>query len=416
VVRFRRGKHPPLVATLAGLSRALHALDWQIDQIALLPLAPGQDEALDQDTNLAVRALLTRLDHRSREQGEDADYGTEDGEGRVRDLAGDLLLQVLQFHGPLSIPELARRYGLKEHAGLLAALDGLVSQGFLVRGHFSQGGGDLEVCESENLQRLLRLLRYAGRKPIAPKPLREAVCFVAGLHLISTPGETLADLERQLERLIGFEAPVACWEGELLAARMAACQSAWLDSLMQNSGLVWCGTGEGRIAFMFQQCLDLLDGVQSSPSGRERSAAPSWLRSMTDTRARLPFLELQAQSGQTLAEFTRQLWTAAWQGQISCDSFEVLRQGLATGFAPPLFPADSRLRPRRRGGWSRSTPGTWFALQRGTEPSDLLQEQERSRERVFLLFDRYGVLYRERLVHELPPFRWSAVLPTLLLM
>jgi len=49
-------------------------------------------------------------------------------------------------------------------------------------------------------------------------------------------------------------------------------------------------------------------------------------------------------------------------------------------------------------------------------PVDLVDEEERNRERARLLLDRYGVLFRELLERELPPLQWGRVFRTLRIM
>ena len=49
-------------------------------------------------------------------------------------------------------------------------------------------------------------------------------------------------------------------------------------------------------------------------------------------------------------------------------------------------------------------------------PADAVEEEERSRDRVRLLLDRYGVLFRELLERELPPLQWGRVFRTLRIM
>jgi ATP-dependent Lhr-like helicase len=62
-------------------------------------------------------------------------------------------------------------------------------------------------------------------------------------------------------------------------------------------------------------------------------------------------------------------------------------------------------------------PGNWYRLQPGAvgEP-DLMETAELEKERVRLLLDRYGILFREILHREQPPFQWRRVFRALRLM
>lgn len=73
-----------------------------------------------------------------------------------------------------------------------------------------------------------------------------------------------------------------------------------------------------------------------------------------------------------------------------------------------------------RGGfrrWERSRPGagTWQALHGRAERSPLARA-ELEKERARLVLARYGVVFRERLEHELPLLRWSKIFRALRLL
>jgi ATP-dependent Lhr-like helicase len=60
--------------------------------------------------------------------------------------------------------------------------------------------------------------------------------------------------------------------------------------------------------------------------------------------------------------------------------------------------------------------GNWFILDYGNPPEDPIDEHECIKDRVRLLLKRYGILFRELLANELPPFRWSSIFRTLRIM
>jgi ATP-dependent Lhr-like helicase len=86
-------------------------------------------------------------------------------------------------------------------------------------------------------------------------------------------------------------------------------------------------------------------------------------------------------------------------------------------------PAYGRRSSQRSGGlgfsrWKGSLPfaGNWFLLPPSQPVEDLLEIEEQLKDRVRLLLDRYGMLFRELLDHEAPSFRWSRVFRALRLM
>ncbi|MGA2468928.1 MAG: ATP-dependent helicase, partial [Thermodesulfobacteriota bacterium] len=60
--------------------------------------------------------------------------------------------------------------------------------------------------------------------------------------------------------------------------------------------------------------------------------------------------------------------------------------------------------------------GNWHLLASPDLPDDLLEKEECRKDRVRLLLDRYGILFRELLQRELPALRWSAVFRSLRIM
>jgi ATP-dependent Lhr-like helicase len=60
--------------------------------------------------------------------------------------------------------------------------------------------------------------------------------------------------------------------------------------------------------------------------------------------------------------------------------------------------------------------GNWHLLPRPELPEDLLETEERRKDRVRLLLDRYGILFRELLQREWPALRWHAVFRALRIM
>jgi ATP-dependent Lhr-like helicase len=68
--------------------------------------------------------------------------------------------------------------------------------------------------------------------------------------------------------------------------------------------------------------------------------------------------------------------------------------------------------------WQGALPfaGNWFLLPQVESTKDLLEIEERKKDRVRILLDRYGILFRELLERELSAFRWGNLFRTLRLM
>jgi ATP-dependent Lhr-like helicase len=91
-----------------------------------------------------------------------------------------------------------------------------------------------------------------------------------------------------------------------------------------------------------------------------------------------------------------------------------------TRFTAQAFAGDERLTSRRSGfdRWKVSRPleGHWRRIDSRNEERDILGEAELVKDRIRQLLRRYGILFRELLVNELPPLQWRAVFRSLRLM
>ena len=62
------------------------------------------------------------------------------------------------------------------------------------------------------------------------------------------------------------------------------------------------------------------------------------------------------------------------------------------------------------------SPGNWRLVPKPELPDDLLETEERRKDRARLLLDRYGILFRELLQREWPGLRWSSIFRALRIM
>ena len=252
-----------------------------------------------------------------------------------------------------------------------------------------------------------------------PLPGELLPLFLAQQQGCCTPGEDADELWARLESLSGYAARAELWEGEIIPARLRRYDSAWLDSLMQAGDLHWLGVDKGKVTFCLGEDLPLLLPLRDAPPVDDlRELLP-------DEHARYTLQALAMKSSLRLQELTARLWQGVWQGVISNDSVAALRRGIANDFQPPKLPEveESRQRSRRvsRSGFSRwagAAPfaGNWYRLPEPLPSEDALEEEERAKARARLLLDRYGLLFRELLQHELPALQWPSVFRALRLM
>jgi len=331
-----------------------------------------------------------------------------------------LLGSWLRFHPPLALAEIARRWGLAK-AEVEAAVDELVRSSVAVRGELLEGDSETVAARS-TFETLLRWRRSEGRRGVLTRPIEALPRFVASRQGLIERDEGSDGLRRRLEALFGCPAAAGAWEREILPARLDPYLPSWIDELVETSELGWFGVGRERVAFAFAGDLDLLGlGEGDREVSPLSTAAGAILDLLAATRGGLDLAEIVEASGLSSRVAAEALWELVWRGAVAHDSLRTLRQGVLGDFrqspvsAKPA--AGGGVARRRRSAfrrWSASRPfaGRWRRL---ATPGggDAVDEEERNRERVRLLADRYGILFRELLAYELPAFGWRRLARTL---
>ncbi len=332
------------------------------------------------------------------------------------DALEELIAEWARYYGPVEHSLLESCFGVAGEL-LQAAIAALVDAERLVVDRFRREDPErLEICDAENLERLLRALRAASRPEFTALPLADLPLFLAHQQGLVGRGDGIDGLRRALEALFGYPAPAALWETDLFPARLDPYYTVWLDSLMQESELIWVGCGEERLTFLFGSDVDLLRSPASGPVAPDAA-----LVAALPAEGAVPFEELVRRSGLPSAELARRLWEAAWRGEVTAGSFQAVRQGILSRFAPPadLAAAFPGSRPPRRAfdRWKAGRPlgASWLRLAAPGE-LDPLEREELAKDRARLLLARFGVLFRELLARELPPLQWSGVFRALRLM
>jgi ATP-dependent Lhr-like helicase len=228
-----------------------------------------------------------------------------------------------------------------------------------------------------------------------------------------------------MESLLCYPAPVQLWEKELLPARVNGYHPALMDRFLSQVGVLWRGGPEKWIQFCPENESDLIPSLDPSidGAGEAQEHADELL---PDADGRYDMAALLKRSRLSTPDLAVKLWRAVWEGRLTNDTVEVLRQGIRNRFgaqekrahAPPQqrrrFPSGRRpFINRRYASGGALLPGTWRKVPEATPPLDVLEAAELNRARVQILLARYGVLFKEVLAHEGPGFRWRDVFPTL---
>ena len=116
---------------------------------------------------------------------------------------------------------------------------------------------EIEVCDAENLEILLRWLRVDARPSFEALAADRLPLWLAVHQGLARRGGDVEGLQDRLEKLFGYPAAAHLWEAEILPARLEPYFPSWLDSLMQETELAWLGCGKNRLSFAFPSDFEL---------------------------------------------------------------------------------------------------------------------------------------------------------------
>ncbi len=192
-----------------------------------------------------------------------------------------------------------------------------------------------------------------------------------------------------------------------------------MDTVFQESELRWFGSEGQKVGFGFEEDLGLIEDT--------REFADEHLDHILPVGAVSDFAGLVGHFEGGSAELNTWIWKCVWGGKISGDSMISLRKGILNKFTlpkeqPARSPNHPRYRTRSSGSrgkrWKGALPmaGNWQRLSDSIEDMGLIEQEEQSKERVRMLLDRYGILFRELLTKQLPGFKWADLFRSLRLM
>jgi ATP-dependent Lhr-like helicase len=397
----------PFITPIEVLPKFCKAFSISLKACTLDPVFYDQNilsKTKDIQFEKSVRQKISKMKALSFEKDDAPDFALE-----------DFISQWLRYYGPMPKRRLQKIWGLNDF-DLDRIIQHLVQTDQIVVAIFSVKGEEEEVCDRENLERLLYLYRQTLRPMITPLALEDLPLFMARWHGIGQKGEDMNALKKCLEQLFGLPLPAGFWEAFVWPSRLEKYLTAWLDNLMQTTDLSWFGCGDKKLAFAFLQDLELFIEPTQEPD-----IAP-----LPSTTGKFSFSDLLNAAGPDTGKTTQQLWEKSWRAVISNDSFEVVRQGLlnkfksikTAGLTPASRPRTGRsIRRAAFNRWKSARPlsGNWYALP-AIQPPDPLETEEIKRDRVRQLLRRYGVLFRQLLARELPLLQWANILNTLRLM
>ena len=398
----------PLVVALETLPRITQTFYGEQD-IAIESLTGSQSISYDREDTSSVLA-------------EDSD-----------EIMTEVLVEWLRYYGPVTYDFIQTALGIEKQR-LSLVLEDIIDSQKVIMGSLVKESTDEYICDSENFEILLRLARASAVPVFEPLDIEWLPLFLAQHQGLTDTGDELAffieELFRHIEQLLCLPLPAALWESEVLPARLHQYSTSWLDSAVGESNLRWIGSEKQRISFCFESDLDLMQENDANEIDTEGPLSDDGelIDVFPGKLGKYDFSTLLTQSGYRPGKLSDCLWDAVWRGKVTNDTVTALRRGIMNRFKPPEVSAPitgRRFRRRRTTGgrrgftrWKNTLPyvGNWFLLPDPEPDEDLLEAEERIKDRVRLLLDRYGILFRELLERELPAFQWRNVFRALRLM
>jgi ATP-dependent Lhr-like helicase len=336
----------------------------------------------------------------------------------------EILRGRLEGLGPVTAEALAAPLGMTAD-NIAFALAALESEGFAMRGRFTdttaEGSQGEEWCERRLLARIHRYTVSRLRAEIEPVAAKGFLRFLFAWQRVA-PGtrmegpDALAAITGQLE---GFEAAAGAWESEILPARLADYDPAWLDDLCLSGRLAWARLRPRSVPA--EEGSRGVSPVRSTPiTLLARRNAALWTLLSPDAETAVPsatarrvveairregasfFDELVEGSGLLKPQVEEALAELVALGLVSADSFAGLRALLA--------PSGSGSQRRRRSiSFAMENAGRWALARRPRAPDNPAKAAGEAAEHLArTLLRRYGVVFWRLIEREaawLPPWR-----------
>jgi ATP-dependent helicase Lhr and Lhr-like helicase len=338
----------------------------------------------------------------------------------------EILRGRLEGEGPITEGALSTLLGV-ESSNLKSALAALESEGFAMRGRFTPGAAVEEWCERRLLARIHHYTVKRLRSEIEPVSARDFLRFLPLWQRVSAGSrmegpDAVDEIVGQLE---GFEAAAAAWEAEILPARIAGYEPAWLDDRCLAGRLAWArlrprngraNGAEGRPGPVRTTPITLLARRHAaqwgSLSASESAIEPSFragavLGTIRDNGASF-FEELMHGSGLLRTQLEEALAELVALGLVVSDSFAGLRALLVpSAERKPIFGGPRR---RRTATFGIENAGRWALAPRARAARSVAQSGagDAVEHIARVLLRRYGVVFWRLLDREanwLPPWR-----------
>ncbi len=346
------------------------------------------------------------------------------------EVAAELARGHLDVLGPVTASGIAAATGLAPADADMALLR-LETEGFALRGRFSDPAGPEEFCARRLLARIHAYTRERRRREIEPVTPRDFMRFLLRWQHVAdgTRREGSHGVLAVVEQLQGFELAAGAWEKPVLAARVTGYQREWLDGLCLSGEVAWGrlsprpdaaaedvprgrGLSPSRATPITLTVREDLPWLLRAARGDRMPADPgpgptSAVLSVLAERGALFPPDLAAATGRPPGEIEDALWEGVARGLVTADGFRAVRSLLARRLLSSAGFAASRRSLRRAGQHATRTAGRWSLLPPPVSDYDPDELAEAVAEQ---LAARWGVVFHDLLVRENIALPWREVL------
>jgi ATP-dependent helicase Lhr and Lhr-like helicase len=340
-------------------------------------------------------------------------------------VAAEMLRGHLDVSGPCTASELASVTGLGV-SDVSLALVRLETEGFALRGRFTDLDGAEEWCARRVLTRIHAYTRQRKRREVEPVTAQDFMRFLLRWQHVTpdTRREGSRGVLAVVEQLQGFELAAGAWEKAILPARVTGYRKEWLDEVCLDGGVAWGrlslrsetedlpsrGLTPSRATPITLMIRDDLAWLLRAARGMQAPASPGPGRTRDvldalEARGALFQTDLATMTGRLPGEIEDALWDGVARGLLTADGFRAVRSLFAQRSLAQT--ALGRHRLRRGGQLASRTAGRWSLLPSPMPDCDPDELAEAVAEQLAV---RWGVVFRDLLVRENVAVPWREVL------
>jgi len=354
----------------------------------------------------------------------------------LEDALVDIVRSRLDGVGPTTVDELAASISLPS-GKIEQALARLEGEGFAMQGQFTPARNETEWCSRRLLARIHSYTLNRLRKEIEPVSAADFLRFLFVWHKVAPDhqvegAESVAVILDQLE---GFEAPAGSWESEILPARLADYDPAWLDALCLSGKLTWLRLSPPRLSpektsnsspvrstplvLLSRKNVSVWNKVFPAPpesNGVTLQTNPQAVYEHLKDHGASFFVDLIAGTKLLPSMVEEALGELVFRGLVSADSFTGLR-ALLTPLSKSTHREVEKRRRKHKQVYSMDNAGRWVCL--GTHASAVQQAGGMRTEAIdrdaieavaHKLLARYGVVFRKVIERESIKVPWRDLL------